>query len=216
MRSVKVKMVFKKVGDVLDNVKQIPVKINEGLKAKQRTNIFKLKKKYNNKREVAEDDLRKIAEYKVMFKKSILMHLFWFVAVNIMLVAINLIFSPVYLWFIYALIGWPIIGIIMHGTAYVLFSRGVIPGDKRGLIYHIASYLSVIPVLIIINILAVPAILWVFYPVFFWGVGLVFHIAIYSMMSSGKTVVDGIELSKKEMQIEREIQRMKSELKQKA
>ena len=208
-------MVFKKVGDVLDNVKQIPAKINQGLKAKQRTNVYKVKKKYNRKQEVTEDDLRQIAEYKVMFKKSILMHLFWFVAVNIMLVAINLIFSPVYLWFIFALIGWPIIGVIMHGTVYVLFSRGVTPGEKRGLIYHIASYVSVIPVLVIINTFTVGDYLWVLYPIFFWGVGLVFHTAIYSMLSSGKTIVDGVELSKKEMQVERELQRMKTEIKQK-
>jgi len=207
-------MVFKKVGDVLDNVKQIPAKISDTLKAKTNKNIYKIKKKYNTKQEITEEELRKIAEYKVMFKKSILMHLFWFVAVNIMLVAINLIFSPGYLWFILALIGWPIIGVIMHGTVYVLFSRGVTPGEKRGLIYHIASYVSVIPVLVIINTFTTGDLLWVLYPIFFWGVGLIFHIAIYSMLSSGKTVVDGVELSKKEAQVERELQRMKTELKQ--
>lgn len=208
-------MVFKKVGEVLDNVKEIPARINKSLKGKQRTNIYKLKKKYDSKQEITENDLRKIAEYKVMFKKSILMHLFWFVAVNIMLIPINLIFSPGYLWFIFVLIGWPIIGTIMHGTVYILFSKGVTPGEKRGLIYHIASYVSVIPVLVIINIFTTGDLLWVLYPLFFWGVGLVFHIAIYSMLSGGKTVVDGVELSKKEMQVERELRRMKAEIKQK-
>jgi len=46
-------------------------------------------------------------------KRNFLVHLMVYVLVNAMLIAINFIYSPKVIWFIYPLIGWGI-GISMH------------------------------------------------------------------------------------------------------
>jgi len=46
-------------------------------------------------------------------KRDFLRHLVVYVLVNVMLIAINLIYSPEVIWFFYPLIGWGI-GISMH------------------------------------------------------------------------------------------------------
>jgi hypothetical protein len=204
-------MVFHKIGDLKDGIKSIPAK----LKSKSSKDVFKIKKEFNQKREISEEDLRNIANFKVMFKKSILMHLFVFLSGMILLVVINYLFTPNYLWYLFTLIGWPIIGVSMHGLTYLLFTWGVDSSAKRSVVYHIASYISVIAVLIIINSFTYATIFWVFYPTFFWGAGLVFHIVIYYMFLSGKKIVDGVEKSKKEIAIEIEVLKMKNEIIQK-
>lgn len=46
-------------------------------------------------------------------KRGFLVHLIVYVLVNIMLIIINLVYSPKTIWFFYPLIGWGI-GIFMH------------------------------------------------------------------------------------------------------
>ena len=53
-------------------------------------------------------------------------HLIVYVAVNIMLVGINLIYSPEYLWFIWSVIGWGV-GILAHG--FSVFGLGGLLGQ---------------------------------------------------------------------------------------
>ena len=54
-------------------------------------------------------------------KRSFLVHLFAYVAVNAVLIVVNLLYSPGYYWFLFPLIGW---GVLLAAHAYVAFFRG--------------------------------------------------------------------------------------------
>jgi predicted membrane channel-forming protein YqfA (hemolysin III family) len=54
-------------------------------------------------------------------KRGFFVHLFVYVAVNALLIAINLLYSPGYYWFLIPLIGW---GLLLLAHAYVTFYRG--------------------------------------------------------------------------------------------
>ena len=205
-------MMFPKIGDFKEGIKATPSKI----KKSSNTDIFKIKKDFNQKKKISEDELRKIANFKVMFRKSILMHLFVFFSVMTMLFIINYLFTPTFLWYLFTLMGWLIIGTTMHGITYILFARGVDSGAKRAVIYHIASYISVITLLIMINILTIPTMYWVFSAIIFWGSGLGIHIAVYFIFLSGTVEIEGVKKSKKEIEIEREVLRMKNEITQRS
>ena len=49
------------------------------------------------------------------------MHLFAYLAVNALLIAVNLLYSPGYYWFLFPLIGW---GLLLAAHAYAAFYRG--------------------------------------------------------------------------------------------
>ena len=54
-------------------------------------------------------------------KRSFLVHLFAYLAVNALLIAVNLLYSPGHYWFLFPLIGW---GLLLAAHAYVAFYRG--------------------------------------------------------------------------------------------
>ena len=54
-------------------------------------------------------------------KRSFLVHLFVYVAVNALLIVVNLLYSPGHYWFLFPLIGW---GLLLAAHAYVAFYRG--------------------------------------------------------------------------------------------
>jgi len=47
-------------------------------------------------------------------------HLFTYVAVNVLLIIVNLLYMPNYYWFLFPLIGW---GLLLAAHAYVVFHR---------------------------------------------------------------------------------------------
>jgi glycerol-3-phosphate acyltransferase PlsY len=53
-------------------------------------------------------------------KRGFIVHLFAYVAVNALLIAVNLLYSPGYYWFLIPLIGW---GLLLAGHAYLAFYR---------------------------------------------------------------------------------------------
>ena len=53
-------------------------------------------------------------------KRSFLVHLFAYLAVNLLLIVVNLMYSPGYYWFLFPLIGW---GLLLAAHAYVAFYR---------------------------------------------------------------------------------------------
>ena len=94
-----------------------------------------LGKKMNDTAEFSEETLRKIAAQKVTFRYSVKVHAICYILVNVLLIILNLIFTPTYFWFFYPLLGW-LIGLAIHSTAYILWSRGITYG-KRAIVYHI-------------------------------------------------------------------------------
>ena len=61
-----------------------------------------------------EHDLRTQARARVAAKLSFLLHLAAYVAVNVLLVVINLLTTPEHLWFYWPMLGWGI-GVLFHG-----------------------------------------------------------------------------------------------------
>jgi len=54
-------------------------------------------------------------------KRGFLVHLFVYVAVNALLIVVNLLYGPGYYWFLIPLIGW---GLLLAAHAYLAFHRG--------------------------------------------------------------------------------------------
>lgn len=69
--------------------------------------------------------LRKIAERRADAKLGFRSHLIAYVVVNAGLAVVNLLTSPGYLWFLWAMVGWGI-GLVAHGLSVYAFT-----GDHR-------------------------------------------------------------------------------------
>ncbi|MGO8987265.1 MAG: 2TM domain-containing protein [bacterium] len=67
------------------------------------------------------DETYQRARKRVEAKIGFYIHLSVYVGVNVLLIIINLLTSPHYLWFIWPLMGWGI-GIFLHGMATFVFS----------------------------------------------------------------------------------------------
>lgn len=74
--------------------------------------------------DIAEDDLRRRAEKRADAKIGFNVHLLVYLAVNILLIAINALTSPGHWWFIFASLGWGV-GLLAHGFAvYARLDQG--------------------------------------------------------------------------------------------
>ena len=168
-----------------------------------------------NSQGFSEESLRKIAEQKVNYRRSVKIHWIVFLLVNILLFSINILTSGIYLdrlWAFYPLFAW-FIGISMHSISYSLYARGVYPMGKRGVIYHITAYLTVMLLLVVINMLTLPSFYWVIYPAIFWGGGgVLLHIFVYNIYFKEKLTEKGEVKSRKERAIEKEMQKMRKRM----
>lgn len=63
------------------------------------------------------------AKKRVEAKMGFYIHLMVYAGVNILLIVINFLTSPQYLWFKWPLIGWGI-GLVFHGLGVFLCSKG--------------------------------------------------------------------------------------------
>ncbi len=164
----------------------------------------------------SEESLRKIAEQKINYRRSVKIHWTAFLLVNILLFIINILTTGLTLdglWAIYPLLGW-FIGVAMHTVSYSLYAKGVYPMGKRGIIYHITAYLTVMLLLVVTNALTLPSFYWVIYPAIFWGAGGVLtHIFVYNIYFKEKLTETGEVKSKKERAIEKEMQKMRKRMK---
>jgi len=70
------------------------------------------------------DEARRRAQRTVNYRIGFYIHLAVYVVVNVLLVAINLMCSPQYLWFFWPLCGWGI-GIFFHALGVFVFRSGL-------------------------------------------------------------------------------------------
>ena len=63
------------------------------------------------------------AKKRVEAKMGFYVHFVVYVGVNILLIVINFLSSPHYLWFKWPLMGWGI-GLLVHGLGVFVFSKG--------------------------------------------------------------------------------------------
>jgi hypothetical protein len=160
-------------------------------------------KRYNG---FSENDLRMIARKKVNFRMSVKIHFGVYIVGCALLVVLNGLTTP-FAWFFFPIFGW-LIGIAEHLTAYLVYARGVYPMAKRGVIFHVVSYIFGILLLLVINLYAFD-VLWFLIPTFFWGVGLAIHIIVYLVYHRVTSDSQDELKSKKERAIDRELAKMK-------
>ncbi|MFW9879197.1 MAG: 2TM domain-containing protein, partial [Candidatus Thorarchaeota archaeon] len=86
---------------------------------------------------------------------------------------------------------------------------GVYPMAKRGVIYHLTSYISVMFFLFIVNFITFPVYYWVIFPSIFWGAAVALHIILYIQYFSGKTEEGRKLRSRKERAVEKELEKMR-------
>ncbi|MFX1568859.1 MAG: 2TM domain-containing protein [Promethearchaeota archaeon] len=156
----------------------------------------------------SEENLRKIASQKVSYRVSVKLHVAIFFIVNILLFLVDIFSTPGLYWIIYPFFSW-LIGVNMHITGYLLYARGTYPMAKRGVIYHVVSFISVMFFLFIVNFITFPEFYWVVYPSIFWGAAVILHIIIYIQYFSGKVEKSGKYSSRKERAIEKELEKMR-------
>ncbi|MHA1986308.1 MAG: 2TM domain-containing protein [Promethearchaeota archaeon] len=156
----------------------------------------------------SEENLRKIAAQKVSYRFSVKMHITLFIIVNVLLFLVNILFTPNSFWIIFPFFSW-LIGVNMHIVAYILYARGIYPMAKRGVIYHIITYISVMLFLYVTNLVTFSEFYWVFFPAIFWGTAVVLHIIIYLLYFSRKVELSGKRQSRKDRAIEKELDKMR-------
>ena len=175
----------------------------------------------------SEENLREIAKKKVVHRFSLRLHIVIFLVVSTLLFFINMLTTPLYYWIIYPLFGW-LIGVAEHVTAYIIYAKGIYPNTKRAVIFHIIAYIFVNLLLFVIfyhnevyyplSVLLIDPLYyapyaWFIFPLVFWGVGVLIHIAVYLIFYRSKADIEGIKQSKREKAIERELEKMKSKFK---
>jgi hypothetical protein len=156
----------------------------------------------------SEESLRKIAAQKVSFRFSVKIHVVIFVVVNMLLFLVNFLLTPKLCWVVFPFFSW-LIGVNMHTLSYILYAQGVYPMAKRGMIYHLDSYIFVMLFMFVINLVTFSEVFWVILPAIFWGTGVAVHIAIYFLYYSGKSKKSEKFKSRKERAIEKELEKMR-------
>ncbi len=175
----------------------------------------------------SEDNLRKIAEQKVNYRRSVKIHWMAYILVNTFLVILNLLTGayeviinvPVIdiqialgsFWVLYPILGW-FIGLMMHTVAYMMYAKGVFPFAKRGVIFHITAYLTVNLLLLMTNYVTMPTFYWVIFPGIFWGMGVIAHIVVYNVYLGGSIEKGEPGKSRKELAVDKEMSKMKKKL----
>lgn len=156
----------------------------------------------------SEENLRKIAAQKVSFRFSVKIHIAIFIVVNVLLLIVNFFYTPELYWIVFPFFSW-LIGVNIHTLSYILYARGVFPMAKRGMIYHLDSYIFVMLFLFIINLVTLSGFYWVLLPALFWGTGVIVHVIIYFLFYSGKNKKPGKFESRMERAIEKELNKMR-------
>lgn len=152
-----------------------------------------------------DQELRKIAEKKVVFRYSVKIHVIIFVLVNIVLLLINLLTTP-FFWVVFPFFGWLIV-VAIHCLSYILYARGVYPMGKRALLYTITAYIFGMLLLFVANYITLGVINWALYPAFFGGIGVLVYIFIYLIFFRAKLVNDG-KKSKIEKAVDKEMEKL--------
>jgi hypothetical protein len=103
-------------------------------------------------------------------KIGLVYHLTAYLAINAVLIWINLDASPDYFWAKWPLAGWTV-AILFHG--FSVFSASI--KNHKGFCYHLASYLIINALLILINCQLYPQYLWFKFPLIAWSFMILFH-----------------------------------------
>ena len=157
----------------------------------------------------SEDALRHIAKEKVIWALGVKIHVLAFVFVNLFLVILNLtIATPDYYWSAIVVSAW-LAGLGIHFSAYMIYSRGIIGGNKKGLIMNVIAELFGIQGVIVINIITNHELLWFVWPVGAAILAIIVHAIVYAMFLKEKSAPSGEKKSWMERKVDEEISKVK-------
>jgi len=125
---------------------------------------------------IKKKSLKDTIKKKQQLKKSLILHSGSFIVINALLLAINIAFTPKFLWVLFPFFGW-LIGLSLHSV--IASTVNVKSSIKKGLIFHLALFLVTNLLLFVINIVFDPGTLWALYPAFGWGAALFLHFGAY-------------------------------------
>ncbi len=130
----------------------------------------------------SDEALRRIAKEKVVLAFVLKIHILAFIFVNIFLLLLDyFIVNPGTLdWALIVVSSW-LVGVGIHTTAYLIYARGVIGGNKKGLIFHFIAEVFSVQAVIVINLVASPTIPWLVWPVGAMGLAVLVHLVFYFM-----------------------------------
>ncbi len=127
-----------------------------------------------------------------LMKLFFIIHLYVFIAVNLILLGINLLAWQGFAWFPLVLLGWGT-GLMSHYTLYQFSISEKIKALDAVVILHVIAYMMVNSLLVYINVSSLWLIynFWFLLPLFGWGIGLTIHITINQLLKSDeKTKAD--------------------------
>jgi len=108
--------------------------------------------------------------------RALLINFAAYLAVIAIMAAVNLWRSPDNLWFIWVALGWGI-GIAAHALAYFLRhskrrERIFTDPKARRFTVHLFTYVAVIALLFVVNLVATPNTWWFYWVALGWGAGI--------------------------------------------
>ena len=156
----------------------------------------------------SKDALRKIAKEKVLWKLTVLFHGVVFILVNVFLLLLNLFTFPGVLWELYVLSSW-FVGLGIHVTLYLIYSRGITGKSKRLLIFHAIVSFLVMQLLFVINYVSDFSSCWHLWPNGAITCALLMHLLIYSRLRKTRNR-NGIIKTWMEKQIKLELKKVKT------
>ena len=133
-----------------------------------------------------DEDLGEIFERNRRLKRKLLNHVWIYIGFNLGAIIFN-IFTSLFFYpiFVIGAFVW-LIGLGEHITAYRIKSRDVSPKSKKGFYYHLGTFLSSIPLLILgyLTIIAIPI----------WGIFVIIHYILFRTFNT-TLIRESIELS---------------------
>ncbi len=135
----------------------------------------------------SDEALRRIAKEKVILAFFVKVHIAAYIGVNAFLILLNyFVTSPGNLdWALIVVSTW-LVGLGIHVGAYLIYSRGVIGGDKKGLYFHFIAEVLSVQAIILINLVSSPAVPWCVWPLGAMAVAVLVHVIAYKWFLKGK------------------------------
>ncbi|MBN2150889.1 MAG: 2TM domain-containing protein [Candidatus Lokiarchaeota archaeon] len=135
----------------------------------------------------SDEALRRIAKEKVILAFFVKVHILAYICVNAFLVLLDyFITSPGSIdWAIIVASSW-LVGLGIHVGGYLIYARGVIGGNKKGLLFHFIAEAFSVQAVIVINLLTSPWILWLVWPLGAMAGAVIVHLILFNWFLKGK------------------------------
>nr|MDO8085910.1 2TM domain-containing protein [Candidatus Sigynarchaeum springense] len=135
----------------------------------------------------SDEALRRIAKEKIIVAFIVKVHFLAYIGVNTFLFILDYFLeNPGDInWAIIVLSSW-LVGLGIHTGAYLIYTRGVIGGNKKGLIFHLIAEVFSIQAVVVINMVVSPAIPWLVWPLGAMTVAILVHVVVYYKFLKGR------------------------------